>query len=227
VKTIVSLLLLAVVGVMAALGYAALKPPAQASGPIEAAPIEQAAVGTAGSGAVFEIDPNGSSARFVVDEVLRGSPKTVIGTTNQVAGQIAADLNDIDAAHVGPITINARTLATDDGSRNRMLQNQILQTDKNEYITFTPKRIVGLPDSVTVGQQFTFQMVGDLTIRGMSREATFDVSVTPTASDTLEGTAATTIRYADWGVSIPKVPAVAGVADDVSLQLDFVAARTA
>jgi polyisoprenoid-binding protein YceI len=104
-----------------------------------------------------------------------------------------------------------------------MIQNAILQTDQHEYITFTPKQMIGLPDSATVGRPFTFQMVGDLTIRGMPKETTFDVQVTPTADNRLEGTASTTIRYADWGVSIPQVPAVAGVADQVALHLEFVA----
>ena len=225
-KMILSVVLLAVVAVVALVavaGYSMFKPPAEATAPIASAPVGQGSVGTAGDPAVFEIDPNASAARFVIDEILRGSPYTVVGTTNQVAGQIAADLDDLDTAQVGAIRINARTLTTDADGRNRMLKNQILQTDQHEYITFTPKQMVGLPETVTVGQSFTFQMVGDLTIKDVTRGATFDVVVTPTAENRLEGTASTTIRYADWGVSIPQVPSVAGVADQVALHLDFVA----
>ena len=225
-KMILSVVLLAVVAVVAVVavaGYSMFKPPAEATAPIASAPVGQGSVGAAGDPAVFEIDPNASSARFVIDEILRGSPYTVVGTTNQVAGQIAADLDDLDTAQVGAIRINARTLTTDADGRNRMLKNQILQTDQHEYITFTPKQMVGLPETVTVGQSFTFQMVGDLTIKDVTRDATFDVVVTPTAENRLEGTASTTIRYADWGVSIPQVPSVAGVADQVALHLDFVA----
>ena len=35
--------------------------------------------------------------------------------------------------------------------------------------------------------------------------------------------ATTTIKYADWGISIPQVPFVSGVQDSVTLALDFVA----
>jgi polyisoprenoid-binding protein YceI len=222
-KMMLSIVLLAVAAVVAVAGYAMFKPPAQATAPIEAASVAQGPAATSGPAQVFEIDPNASSARFVIDEILRGSPYTVVGTTNQVAGQIAADLDDLDAAQVGTIRINARTLTTDADGRNRMLKNQILQTDQHEYITFTPKQMIGLPETVAVGQSFTFQMVGDLTIRGTARETTFDVVVTPTAENRLEGTASSTIRYADWGVSIPQVPSVAGVAEQVALHLDFVA----
>jgi len=222
-KMMLSIVLLVGVAIAAVVGYSVFRPPAQASGPLQAAPVAGSAGASASAGRVFQIDPNASSAEFVIDEILRGTPKTVVGTTNQVAGQIAADLNDLDAAQVGQITINARTLTTDADGRNRMLQNQILQTDQHELITFAPKQMVGLPEAATVGQSITFQMVGDLTIRGTTREATFDVALTPTADNRLEGTALSTIRYADWGVSIPQVPSVAGVEDQVDLKLNFVA----
>ena len=219
-KMMVGVVLLATLGVAAFAGYTTFKPPAEATSPVASAPVAQ---GSPGATSVYQIDPNASSAHFVVDEVLRGSPYTVVGATNQVAGEIAANLEDLDAAQVGTIRINARTLTTDAEGRNRMLKNQILQTDQHEYIEFTPKRLIGLPESATVGQSFTFQMVGDLAIRGTTREATFDVVVTPTAANRLEGKASSTIKYADWGVSIPRVPTVAGVAEQVALHLDFVA----
>src|SRR5688572_16974304 len=222
-KMMLSVVLLAGVAVAAVAGYAMFKAPAQATAPVEAAPVAQGRANATSVTSVYEIDPNASSARFVIDEILRGSPKTVVGTTNQVAGQIAADLDDLDTARVGTIRINARTLTTDADGRNRMLKNQILQTDQHEFITFTPKQLVGVPDTVDVGQSFKFQMVGDLTIRGTTREATFDVSVTPTAENRREATASSVIRYADWGVTIPQAPSVAGVAEQVALHLDFVA----
>jgi polyisoprenoid-binding protein YceI len=225
-KMMLSIVLLVAVAGAAVVGYTMLRPPAEATAPIEAAPAAQAPVDTAGSATVYTIDSNASTARFVVDEILRGSPYTVVGTTNQVAGQVAADLQDIDAAQVGTIRINARTLTTDAEGRNRMLKNQILQTDQHEYIEFTPQRLVGLPAAATVGQSLTFQMIGDLMIRGTTRETTFDVTVTPVNEDRLEGTATTTITYADWGVTIPQVPSVAGVSDQVALHLDFVAVES-
>jgi polyisoprenoid-binding protein YceI len=217
-----TLALVGLLGVVGVVAYAFLKPPPEATGPIEAVAPEQRP-DAAASASVFEIEPEQSQARFVIDEVLRGSPKTVVGTTNQVAGQIVLDPTDPDSAQVGAIVINARTFATDSTQRDRAIQNQILQTEQHEYITFTPKRLVGLPDRAGIGQPLAFQMVGDLTIRGVTREATFETTVTPHSEERLEGNANTTIRYADWGISIPRVPAVAGVADEVQLQLDFVA----
>jgi len=216
---------LGLVGLVGVVAYSYLKPPPEATAPVEAIPLEQAtgAAPSSPAATVFEIEPEESEARFVIDEVLRGSPKTVVGTTDQVAGQIAVDLTNPDTAQIGTIRINARTFATDSTQRDRAIQSQILQTDQHEYISFTPTELVGLPDSVNPGEALTVQIVGDLTIRGVTREATFDAIVTPQSASRLAGTAMTTIRYADWGISIPQVPAVAGVSDQVQLQLDFVA----
>jgi polyisoprenoid-binding protein YceI len=171
----------------------------------------------------YEIVPDGSEVRFVIDEELRGAPKTVIGTTDQVAGQIALDPQDLDAAQVGTIVINARTFATDSGQRDRAIQNFVLKTAEHEYITFAPTQLVGLPDRGTVGQALPLQVVGNLTISGVTREVTFDATVRPESPERLEGSATTTISRADWGITIPQVPGVANVSDSVRLEMDFVA----
>jgi polyisoprenoid-binding protein YceI len=211
--------------------YSYLKPTATASVPVSAIPLTtmtvdmtgaQAAQTVATSGApVYEIQSSESTARFIVDEVLRGSPYTVVGTTSQVAGQVAFDPADPSSAKVGTILIDARTLTTDDDSRTRAIGNRILNTDQYEYISFTPTQVSGLPASATVGQSFTIEATGDLTIRDVTKQATFDITVTPAVDGTLDGSATTTIHYADWGVSIPSVPFVASVDNDLVLQLDF------
>ena len=44
-----------------------------------------------------------------------------------------------------------------------------------------------------------------------------------TSDAELEGTANTTIQYANWNIVVPDVPFVAGVSDEVHLELEFVA----
>jgi polyisoprenoid-binding protein YceI len=172
---------------------------------------------------LFEIVSAESEARFIIDEVLNGTPTTVVGTTDQVAGQLAVDTTAVENTQIGIIQINARTLATDSDMRNRAISNRILYTDEYEYITFTPTAIIGLPESVNVGDALTFQVTGDLTIRDVTQQVAFDMQVTAVAEDRLEGLATTTIEYADFGITIPNVPSVTGVSDTVSLELDFAA----
>lgn len=172
---------------------------------------------------VAQIVPHESEARFLIDEVLNNEPITVVGATNQVAGELAVDPQEPSKTRVGIIQINARTLTTDNDFRNRAIKNRILFTDEYEFITFEPTEITGLPQSGTVGQTYTFQMTGNLTIRDVTQPVTFEVTATPTTDTRLEGTAQATIRYADFNITIPQVPQVASVSDDVRLEIDFVA----
>lgn len=148
---------------------------------------------------------------------------TVVGVTDQVAGQIALDPSDLAATQLGVIQVNARTLATDNDFRNRAIKNAILNTDSYEFVTFTPTSISGLPATVTVGQPFTFQITGDLTIKDTTRSVTFDATVTPVSETELSGTASTSVLYRDFNLAIPDSPSVDTVADTVRLEIDFVA----
>ncbi len=198
--------------------YSVLQPTAAASAPIETV-LPTSPLGT-GAG-VYTIDSSRASASFTVGEVLRGSPYTVVGTTDQVAGQFTFDPANPSAAQLGTIVVDARTLATDDASRNRALGNRILDSNTYEYISFTPRELSGLPSSVSVGQSFSFEASGELTIKGVSRPATFVVTLKPAADGSLSGSATSTVAYADWGVNVPSVPFVANVGREVTLALSF------
>ncbi len=174
---------------------------------------------------LFRIVPERSQVRFLIDELLFGAPNTVVGQTDQVAGDIIADLGNPANSQVGEIRINARSLATDNEFRNRALRNQILQSaqDAFEFIRFVPTALEGLPEGVTVGEPFSFQITGDLTIRDITQPVTFEATVTLASETRLEGTATATVQRGAFQLTIPNVPGVADVSEDVGLEIDFVA----
>ncbi|MDX1413930.1 MAG: YceI family protein [Candidatus Promineifilaceae bacterium] len=198
--------------------------PAPAEPLLEAYPgQEELSADLAAGTTLFEIDPARSEARFTINEVLRGAPTTVVGVSNNMGGQIALNLADPSTSQVGTIVINARDFATDNDFRNRAIANEILLTNQFEFITFEPTAIAGLPGSVEVGQTYPLQITGNLTIADQTREATFDVEVTPLSENELRGLAALDILYADFGLTIPFARSVESVEDNVLLELDFVA----
>lgn len=172
---------------------------------------------------VFELAPAESEARFSINEVLYGEDKTVVGVSNAVAAQILIDPANPANAQVGTVQVNARTFFTDSGSRNRAIQNFILQTGAFEFVTFTPTQLDGLPDSAAVGDTFSFTMTGDLTIRNITRPVTFNVSVTAESEGRIRGLASAPIAREDFNLQIPSVPQVAWVDEIVLLELEFVA----
>lgn len=172
---------------------------------------------------LFEILPAESQVRFILDEDLRGVRTTVVGATDQVAGQLALDLADPGATQVGIIQVNARTLLTDNNFRNNAIRNRILNTDQFEFITFTPTEVRGLPASAAIGDPVSFEIEGDLTIRDITNPVAFTVTATPVTTDRLEGQASATVDRADYNLVIPQVDGVANVDEAVRLEIDFVA----
>lgn len=173
----------------------------------------------------FQLVPEESEARFIINEELFGQPKTVVGMTNAVSGTLTVDLGTLPNTTVGAIRVDGDTFVTDSPFRNRAIRERILQTDREEfrYIVFTPTQVEGLPESVAVGESFSFQVTGDLTVRDITNPATFDVTVTPVSETRLEGQGSTVILRDTYDLQIPNVPNVANVSNEVGLELDFVA----
>lgn len=172
----------------------------------------------------YQIVGEESEVRFSLGEVLAGNPTTVVGVTNQVAGEMIVDLNNPGATQLGVIQISAGSLATDNNFRNGSIREFILETDDFPFITFTPTSIEGLPETAQVGETFTFDIIGDLTIRDITQSVAFTASVTVISETRLEGSASTTVNRADFNLQIPSVPNVADVDEEVLLEIDFVAA---
>ena len=199
----------------------ATQEPTQAA-PALSSPTVQAAEASAGGLVTYQITQEESQVSFNIFEELRGAPKDVIGTSNQVAGEVAIDLNDLSTAQIGQLLINARTLVTDDDRRNQAIRNRILHTDQYEFNTFTPTQITGLSGSAQPGQTFTFQITGDLTIQDVTQPVTFDVTAQVESVNRLTGTATTTINRSDFNLIVPNVPFVANVGEEIQLAIDFV-----
>lgn len=166
-----------------------------------------------------------SRAVFEIGEELRGQPGTVVGTSSIVLGEVVLDPDDPSTLQVGTILVNARDLATDSGTRDSVMRGRILDTDTFEFIEFAPTAIDGLDASA--GDEVTFTISGDLTIRDITNPATFDVTASLNPDGTIAGTATTTVDRTDWDLNIPNAPGVANVSQDVTLRLEFVAAPTA
>src|SRR5690606_8727528 len=90
-------------------------------------------------GVVFSIVPEESEVTFTLEEDLRGIRTTVVGRTNQVAGDIFVNFETPQASEIGEIVINSRSLATDNPLRNGQIRSNILRSsnDAYEFINFT------------------------------------------------------------------------------------------
>ena len=193
--------------------------------PTEETAAESSEAAVAGA-TIYEISQAESTVQFELEEDLRGVRTTVVGATDQVAGQIALDFSDLSTAQVGEIQINARTLATDNNFRNRAIQNEILETGAYEFISFAPTTVNGLPASAGLGEEISFTIDGDLTIRDITEPVTFTVVATAVSDTQISGTATATVLRDTYGLNIPEVPNVANVENEVDLIITFVASAS-
>jgi polyisoprenoid-binding protein YceI len=174
---------------------------------------------------VYLIDNTKSQASFTLNEKLMGTPTTVVGVTPKVNGQIEIDWANPANTKVGKIEIDATDFKTDNERRNGAIQRFILQTDQFPMVTFEPTAIEGLPATVAAGDALTFKVTGNMTVRNITVPVTFDVTANAKSESEIEGTATTQITRTAFQLTIPSVPSVADVTDEVALELKFVAAK--
>lgn len=222
-RIIIGIILIGLIGTLSFLGYIWF---AGGSGEVSEDIADAAeTIDDVGEGILFRIDPEESQATFTLEEDLIGVRTTVIGRTTQVGGDIVINFDNPSVSEIGTIRINARSFATDQEMRNRTIRNFILQSshDEFEFIDFVPAEIVGLPEIVEIGESYSFDISGDLTIVGESNPVIFNATVTINSETEISGTASSNIMYADWGINIPNASGVANVTEDVDLEITFVA----
>ena len=177
----------------------------------------------------FYIDPDQSEVSFTLNEVLRGEPTVVVGTTDRVDGEFTFDPEHPSDAAFETIRVNARTLATDSPQRNGAIARLILESEKpaNEFISFEPKNVDGIPSTVRVGSTFDVRITGNLKIRDTGRDVTFSGAVTVMSEDKITMDLSTTVNRADYNLTIPNIPFVADVSQAVVLRAKLTATKEA
>ncbi len=195
--------------------------PAATDPPQEESKSESAEMPSVGN--TFTIVPEESEARFSIDELLFGQPKTVIGVTNAISGELTVDAANPAASVIGQIQVDAGTFVTDYDRRNGAIRRFILQSNQYQYITFSPTEFSGMPDSVAVGDEIEFEITGELTVREVTNPVLFIVTLQVVSESELRGTAATIVLREDFELTIPQVPNVANVGEEFIVEFDFVA----
>jgi polyisoprenoid-binding protein YceI len=172
---------------------------------------------------VFTLDPELTEARFIIGEILANSPNTVVGVNKLVQGGGVLNTIEPSLSTLDEFVIDAAGFVTDANLRNRAISQFILQSSQYPFIRFEPTSIAGLPTEITIGDPVAFEVSGFLTIREITQEVIFVGEATMVAEDRVEGLASATVFREDFELSIPSVPRVAGVDEEFTLEIEFVA----
>ncbi len=214
---------------------AATAPPAATSAPAEAAPaVDAAPAGNPIAGQrVFVIIPEESRAVYEVKEEFFAGALAKLGVdagkydveggTQQISGQLELNLDDLSAAlGSNSFTVQMNTLETDRRNRDNWIRTDGPRFDEFPEATFVATAIEGAPATYTEGEEVSFKLTGDLTVREVTKTVTFDVTA-KLVGDTLTGVAHTNALISDFGIDPPSFANTLTVADDLGIRVEFTA----
>jgi polyisoprenoid-binding protein YceI len=214
--------------VIASLSLTACEPDksAEARSVSEAQPAAVAATPAADVVYRFVTAPSGNAARYRIREQLVGLdlPNDAVGETKGVTGVIAADKSGRIIPAESKFTVDVSNLVSDKDRRDGFVKRRVLQSDQYPTVTLVPTSIKGLTLPLPASGARTFDLVGDLTVRGVTHPTTWKVNA-EFANAGMTGKAATAFTFKDFAIDQPRVPVVLSVADTIKLELDFTMTR--
>jgi polyisoprenoid-binding protein YceI len=170
----------------------------------------------------YVVAPSGNEARYRVREQLAGFdlPKDAIGATKGVTGRITVGADGKVVKESSKFVIQLADLKSDQTRRDNYLRRSTLETSKYPTAELVPTALEGLLLPIAPGSSQTFSVRGDLTVHGVTRPTTWQVTARGEGSDVV-GTAATAFTFKDFALEQPRVPIVLSVADTIRLEYDF------
>jgi len=169
--------------------------------------------------APWEFDPAHTGVHFKVRHLMVSH---VRGDFEKFSGKIVYDDSDVTKS-TADITIESASINTRVAKRDEHLRSpDFLDAAKYPAITFKSKKVEKAGDG-------RLKMTGDLTIKGVTKEAVLDVEgPTPAIKDMqgnirVGGSAATKINRKDFGLTWQKMLEAGGVAvgDEVEITIDL------
>ena len=168
----------------------------------------------------------GNEARYRVQERLMGRDldNDAVGVTPAVTGAIALDSAGRIVPGESRFVVDVTGLKSDSDRRDGYVRRRLLQADSFPRVELRPTAVRGLPANLSMArppagpQRLT--LVGDLTVRGVTRPTTWQVTA-EYRDGRVVGTAATRFTFADFQMAQPRVPVVLSVADTIRLEYDF------
>ena len=197
---------------------------APTSAPADAPAAAAAPSGAAGGTRSFTIVPEQTEASYQVQEKFlnRDLPNIALGKTNAVTGELQISLDGKPSGKITKISVDLRTLTSDQSRRDSRIHTQWLESDKYPFAEFTSTDVQGIPESYTEGQEINFKLTGDMKIRDVTKPVTFDVKG-KLEGDTITGSATSKILMKDFGFDPPNVAGILTVDDGVTVTINFTA----
>ena len=164
---------------------------------------------------------DGNEVRYRVREQLAGVdfPNDAVGSTSAVTGQIVIEDGKV-AADESKFVVDLTGLKSDQARRDGYLQRRTLETAQYPTAELVPREFRGFPARIPASGSFTFDLVADLTIHGVTRPTVWKVTAL-SADSGFTGQAVTSLTFEEAGLVQPRVAVVLSVEDRIQLEYTF------
>lgn len=201
-------------------------PPEPAQAEPSTIPSEESKPASSAAGVItYKIVPGESQLQYEVGEVFINQDNRfniAVGITTQVSGELTGDPQNPQDISFSTFTADISQFTSDSDRRDNALRNRFLESARYPEVTFSISQADGIPDTYQEGEEIALQIVGDLTVRDVTKPATFD-AVVKLEGDTLSGEATTTILMSDFGFGPISIAGILNTEDEVKVTLNFVA----
>ena len=176
----------------------------------------------------YAIVADGTSADYRVREQLvrLTTPSDAVGKTSKVTGSLVLGSDGQVKADQSKFAVDLTSLQSDSSMRDGYIGRGTLNLASFPTAVFVPTSFQSLPAPLPTDGSQSFQMVGNLTLHGVTKPATWTVKSAVSGGD-VTGTATTAFTFEDFGMTPPKSMAILSVVDSVTLELTFHLARSA
>ncbi len=157
---------------------------------------------------------------YRIEELFGGQTvkKTATGRTPAVTGTVVIEGTTIPSA---TFTADVTKLKSDDDRRDGALGSRGLQTETFPEATFTLTEPITLPGEPTEGEELTVSATGDLTLHGVTKPVTLELTAKWSGSAiTVAGSAP--IVLTDFGMDVIEIPGLVTTDDHGVLELQLV-----
>jgi polyisoprenoid-binding protein YceI len=209
------------------LAPAATEPPAEPTEEAAAPATTEAEVAEPSAQVrTFQVVSEQSEAMYQVQEEFFNRPVSIvnpIGRTNAIEGQFQLTISGSQVQLAdNQFTVDLRTLTSDEARRDERIRNEWLESNTYPNAVFKATSIENFPADAAEGQDVSFQLTGDMTVRDITKPQTFDITAR-LDGNTFTGTATSYVLMRDYGFEPPSILGILEVTDGVTVTVNFVA----
>ncbi len=172
----------------------------------------------------FDFDTaSGSFAGFRVAEEMTIGSVTAVGRTGDITGSLTIEEGSLIAADV---TVDMTTIVSNDPRREHAITNAV-RARIHPTASFVLTDTVALDvDTLTSGATLDNELLGDLTVNGVTNQVSFRLQSTIVEPDLGLVVGSTEISWADFNVTPPRASIVVSVADQGIVEFQLIVRRS-